>query len=217
MIQGTDTNRAAGIGRPIGDALRFTEGRHVAVLAGVAFVLRFCDPAAILRCVVTVVVDAINLFRSGVARTLRPCGVVSERPPRFADTNPTPAVTTIALMVLVSAALVHSIPAAIEMCPVAWPIVSVDGGNAGLILATFTATRTRIRQQLERADVALGSAVAATRIQRWIVGAATFTEFAMHNRPDDQPSAEPLTDLDFQRLHGGESNTEDAEGNRHVA
>jgi hypothetical protein len=215
MPNGRWRHSAASVERPIGQAFRLAVCRQVRCLRRVALVLGVTRPTTVTRLIGTIVVDAVDLLVVSVSSGPRPFSEDGEFSPRFADRNTAAAIASVAVVIGIAAALLHTIPHAIQARSLPGPVVPVTNSGSSF-QASFAAARPRIRQQLERANETLCAAGATAWIQDDVVRAAALTSLLANQRTKDSPPAELRTGRNRQRTHG-EIVSLDAKGNRHVS
>lgn len=138
-----------------------------------------CGPAAVLRRVWSVIVDAVYRQFIGVAVGQRPIAELREvSPPRSAHGNSAPAIVFPIRAVGIAASLTHVLPDAVEASvPVAHRVAMFDVGSpqasAGLIAAS---------DQSITGDFSFGSAIAAAHPVNDVLCGPTVS--SMENRPE---------------------------------
>ena len=186
---------------PVCQAFRFTKGRNKANLARVPLVLCVTHPAAILRLIVAVIVDAVKLLRGLVSVARGPRGKYGKRAPFLAYRYPASTISSVVGAMRISAPLIHSVPNSVDAGSAARTIMPMAGRVVTFYSSRQAAARTRITEQLESANQTFRPTVTPAGVEQHVIRVSPLAEFLTLRFTGYNPCAESVTNGNAVRLH----------------
>ena len=161
---------------------------------GIAFILGICDPSAILRHIMVVIIDAVNLQRVVISSGVSPCHKGRKIMPGRVEGNPASSITRIAIMMRIRAALHHAIPDSIETGSSSRTIMAMFCAFCYGLCQTLAPARPRVCQQFECSDTFDGSTVAAACVEGDVIRTVPCDTFFQKRTINDDPKTKARAD-----------------------